>query len=160
MPSFFIRPIEDSDRSQIAKLVEELWGSHLVVTRGQVHDAASSLGFLAVDGQQTVGLLTLRFEGDECEILTVDAFVQGRGIGRALLEESFQSARAQGCRRAWLITTNDNLAAIAFYQKCGMQLVAIYPDAVTEARTLKPQIPLVAENGIPIRDEVEFEVQL
>jgi ribosomal protein S18 acetylase RimI-like enzyme len=115
---------------------------------------------LAVDGQQTVGLLTLRFEGDECEILTVDAFVQGRGIGRALLEESFQSARAKGCRRAWLITTNDNLAAIAFYQKCGMQLVAIYPDAVTEARKLKPQIPLVAENGIPIRDEVEFEVQL
>lgn len=38
-------------------------------------------------------------------------------------------------------------------------MVAIYPDAVTEAPTLKPQIPLVAENGIPIRDEVEFEVR-
>lgn len=114
MSSFFIRSIEDTDRSQIAKLVEDLWGSHLVVTRGRGHDAASAPGFLAVDGQETVGLLTLRFEGDECEILTVDAFAQGRGIGRALLEASFQSARAQGCRRAWLITTNDNLAAIAF----------------------------------------------
>lgn len=160
MSSLEIRPISDGDRPTIAALIKKLWGSHLVVTRGRVHDAGSSAGFLAMEGSKTVGLLTLRTDGDECEILTVDAFAQGKGIGRALLDEAFRYAKTQGRKRVWLITTNNNLAAIAFYQKCGMRMVAIYPDAVTEARKLKPQIPLVADNGIAIRDEVEFEVEL
>jgi GNAT superfamily N-acetyltransferase len=160
MSSFAIRSIGQEDRLRVAALVEELWGSRLVVTRVRVHDASAVPGFLAFDGNDIVGLLTLRVEGGECEILTLDALVPGKGIGRALLEAGFQYARGLGCSRVWLITTNNNLNAIAFYQKCGMRMVAIHLDAVTQARALKPQIPLVDDNGLPIRDEVEFEVQV
>ena len=36
-------------------------------------------------------------------------------------------------------------------------MVAVYPDAVENSRQLKPEIPLVGNDGIPIRDEIELE---
>jgi hypothetical protein len=61
----------------------------------------------------------------------------------------------------WLISTNDNLNALKFYQKRGFSLVKLYKNAVNETRKkIKPEIPLIGENGIPIRDEVELEILL
>ena len=96
----------------------------------------------------------------QCEILTLHADQQGHGAGTALIEAVGQLARRQGCARLWLITTNDNLNAIGFYQRRGMRLVAVHPGAVDEARRLKPSIPLIGAGGIPIRDELEFELEL
>jgi hypothetical protein len=42
----------------------------------------------------------------------------------------------------------------------GLRLAALYPDAVDEARRLKPEIPRVGESGIPLRDELELELDL
>ncbi|TCP29208.1 hypothetical protein EV207_1117 [Scopulibacillus darangshiensis] len=53
-----------------------------------------------------------------------------------------------------LITTNINLHALGFYQKRGYRIVKIIQNAVPKAREIKPGIPLVAENGIPICDEI------
>lgn len=155
-----LRSITSSDESLIAGLLEKLWGSRNVVTRGVMHDAAKLPGFLAYEGDAVVGLLTLRYENKECEVITLDAIVQGKGIGATLLAEAKKEAQERGCKRMWLITSNDNVAAFAFYQKQEMRMSAVYPDAVTEARKLKPQIPLIADNGIPICDEVEFELVL
>ncbi|MGD8245715.1 MAG: hypothetical protein PVG25_02965 [Anaerolineae bacterium] len=63
-------------------------------------------------------------------------------------------------QRIWLITTNDNLAALRFYQRRGFSLVAVHPGAVDQARTLKPEIPAIGHSGIPIRDEIELELPL
>lgn len=155
-----IRSIERSDEDGVAALVEKLWGSRKVVTRGCIYDAATLPGFLALEKGEVVGLLTFRVAEGECEVVTLDALISGRGIGSLLLKEAEKEARARGCRRLWLITTNNNVDAIAFYQKRGFRMVAIHQDAVTEARKLKPQIPLIGENSIPIRDEVEFEIEL
>jgi len=38
-------------------------------------------------------------------------------------------------------------------------LTYVYPNTLTHSRTLKPEIPLIG-NGIPIRDEIEFEIRL
>jgi hypothetical protein len=59
-----------------------------------------------------------------------------------------------------LITTNDNLHAIGFYQKRGFQMAAIHRGAVNEARKLKPSIPMIGAHGIPMRDEIELEMVL
>jgi DNA-3-methyladenine glycosylase I len=77
-----------------------------------------------------------------------------------LLAAIRQLAQTNGCRRLWLITTNDNLPALRFYQKRGFHLVAVYPDAVTEARRLKPEIPVLGLEDIPLRDELELEIVL
>lgn len=86
------------------------------------------------------------------------ALEQGRGVGSALLGAVEELARRRGCKRLWLVTTNDNTHALAFYQRRGFVLAALHRDAVTEARkTLKPSLPLVGEGGIPLRDELELE---
>jgi GNAT superfamily N-acetyltransferase len=107
-----------------------------------------------------VGLVTYRIEDDDCEIVTIDSVVEGRGVGTALLEAVTAEARTAGCRRVWLITTNDNLNALRFYQARGFRLVAVHPRAVEESRLLKPEIPELGNFGIAIRDELELELPL
>ncbi len=65
-------------------------------------------------------------------------------------------ALKNNCKTIWLITTNDNLWAINFYQKLGYKLNKINYNAVEKSRELKPCIPLTGTNGIAIKDEWEF----
>jgi GNAT superfamily N-acetyltransferase len=101
--------------------------------------------------------LTFVVEGNELEIVTIDSFMKGQGIGRKLLESAEQEAVRRNCKRLWLVTTNDNLNALGFYQRCGFQIVSVSPNAVDKSRKIKPSIPLFAENGTPIRDELTLE---
>jgi len=70
------------------------------------------------------------------------------------------AAAAAGCTRLWLVTTNDNVEALRFYQKQGFRLVALYPNALEASRRLEPDLPLVGRHGIPLRDEIELEMRL
>jgi GNAT superfamily N-acetyltransferase len=69
-------------------------------------------------------------------------------------------ARELDCKRVQLLTTNDNLNAIGFYQKRGFELVGVNLGAIDKERALKPSIPFIGKNGIPIRHEVEFAMYL
>jgi hypothetical protein len=70
-------------------------------------------------------------------------------------------AAAHACRRIWVLTTNDNVDALRFYQRRGFRLGALRPGAVDEARrTRKPEIPEIGDHGIPLRDEIELELLL
>jgi hypothetical protein len=61
-------------------------------------------------------------------------------------------------QRVWLVTTNDNLDALRFYQRRGFRIAQVRPGAVDETRkTLKPSIAEVGDFGIPIRDEIVLE---
>jgi ribosomal protein S18 acetylase RimI-like enzyme len=117
-------------------------------------------GFVMEDGEKWVGLITFLVKDDECEVTSLDSLREGKGIGTQLLEKSIESARAKKCKRLFLITTNDNLHALGFYQKRGFQIVTVYRGAVNESRKRKPSIPLVGMDGIPLRDEIELEVRL
>jgi hypothetical protein len=63
-------------------------------------------------------------------------------------------------KRLWLITTNDNLHALRFYQRRGLVLVAVHRNAIEQSRKLKPQIPKLGYDNIPVRDEIELELIL
>jgi GNAT superfamily N-acetyltransferase len=104
--------------------------------------------------------VTYHIEGDACEIVSLDSLVEGIGIGAALIEAVKDAALAAGCTRLWLITTNDNLHALRLYQKRGFVLAALHRNALEVSRRLKPQIPLVGLDGIPLRDEIELEMRL
>jgi DNA-3-methyladenine glycosylase I len=93
-------------------------------------------------------------------LVTLDALQEGRGVGSALLTAVVEQAGREGCRRLWLVTTNDNLAALRFYQRRGLRIVVVRRCAVDEARRVKPSIPLTGHDGIPIHDEVELELPL
>ncbi len=142
------------------ELLCERWGSPVIVTRGRVHEADQLSGFIAEEQEAPVGLITYRIDGDECEIVSLDSLVQGQGVGSALVAAVKEATTEHGCKRLWLITTNDNTAALRFYQKLGFRLVAVHRNAIEKSRELKPEIPDVGMDGIPIRDEVELEMDL
>jgi ribosomal protein S18 acetylase RimI-like enzyme len=159
--SVVVRAPERDENTWIQRFLRESWGSAIVVSRGVAHDASRLPALLAVQTTQIVGLATFHFADDgECELVTLDALRQQRGIGSALLTSVAEEAARRGCRRLWLITTNDNLDAIRFYQRRGMRLITVHPGAVDEARRIKPSIPLIGNHGIPIHDELEFELNL
>jgi ribosomal protein S18 acetylase RimI-like enzyme len=143
----------------VRETLHELWGE-TVVSRGAVHDPTALPGFVAEEGGERVGLLTYRIDGAKCEVVTIDAFPEGAGAGTALLGAAAGAARDAGCRRVWLITTNDNLRALRFYQRRGFRLAALHRNALERSRELKPSIPEIGLDGIPLRDELELELTL
>ena len=154
------RPIEEADRSWVACLVRELWMADIVVVHGTVYKPATLPGFIADDNGEPCGLITYHVAGDECEIVTLDSLRESIGIGTALVEAVRKSAVHAGCRRLWVTTTNDNLNALGFYQKRGFHLVAVHPKEVDNSRRVKPEIPLIGYEGIPVRDEIVLEILL
>jgi hypothetical protein len=66
-------------------------------------------------------------------------------------------ARDARCRRVWLVTTNDNVPAQAWYERRSFRRVAVHEGAVSVSRKLKPSIPLIAHGGVPVTDEIEYE---
>jgi ribosomal protein S18 acetylase RimI-like enzyme len=155
-----VRSLGLADRPWLEEQLKRLWGSTEIVSRGRVHDAAALEALACQDADQTIGLATYDIRDHECELVTLDAFAEGQGIGTMLLEAVVQVAQERGCHRVWLITSNDNLRALRFYQRRGLVLVAVHRNAIDEARRLKPEIPEHGDHGIPIRDELELELRL
>jgi GNAT superfamily N-acetyltransferase len=141
--------------------IARTWGADFVVTRGRKVYPTQLEGYYAEDETGAkIGLVTYEIIGDQCEVVTLDAFVKFSGVGTVLMEKVRQRARSAGCRRLWLITTNDNLDAIRFYQKRGFTIAGVHVNALEKSRQMKPTIPVVGQFGIPLRDEVEFEMLL
>lgn len=157
---FQIRPIEVSDREWILALLERHWGSPAIVTRGRIHQGDRLKGFVAAQGRTPVALATYRIAETECELVSLNSELPRHGIGAALLEAVRNAAVAAHCKRLWLVTTNDNVAALRFYQIRGFALVAVHRNALDESRTLKPEIPALGMDDIPLRDEIELEIVL
>ncbi|QDP39585.1 GNAT family N-acetyltransferase [Radiobacillus deserti] len=138
----------------------EQWGSPEMVISSGVYDCSRLDGIAAVDENRVIGLITYVRKGKLCEIISLDSIVPKKGIGTLLLEEVEKIALEKGCLELRLITTNDNLLALKFYQKRGYVLQNLFPNAVEKARKIKPEIPLIGDEGIPIRDELELKKQL
>ena len=156
-----LRALETNDRNWIARKLDEFWGSTRVVSRGILHYAHTLPGFTIVDENETpYGLLTYNISNHDCEVVTLNSFIEGIGVGSALIEAVTEAATSEDCNRIWLITTNDNTAALRYWQKRGFEIVAVHRDVIAEARKMKPEIPLVGMHGIPIRDEIELEYRL
>lgn len=155
-----LRDGRGSDRDQIARFLRDSWGSTTIVSRGRPHDASELEAIVAIRDEALVGLATFRLQRDECELVTLDSTERGSGLGTDLLLAVIHEARTRGARRVWLITSNDNLDAVRFYQRRGMRLVAVHRGAVDDARRIKPSIPLVGDFNIAIHDELELELLL
>ena len=153
-------PIQDSDREEIAEFIERHWFSRMVMSRGRSFYPHQADGFLERRDGRLVGLLTYRLDDDAMEVLTLNATLEGQGIGSALMLDAIEKARGEGCRGIWLTTTNANLRAIGFYQRLGFRMIAVNVGAVDEARKVKPQIPETGEGGLPIHDEIVMRLAI
>ena len=160
MANFELRPVDSNDVEEVATFMLQNWGSRRVVSRGRMYYPEKLPGFIATIEGKLVGLLTYEIRNTECEVVTINSVSEKLGIGSGLLEAVRKMAVSARCKRLWLITTNDNLQALRFYQKRGFRLATLYPNQIEKSRLLKPEIPLKGIDGIPLRDEIELEIPL
>lgn len=143
----------------IRRLIVQLWGSTDIVLNGRIYDLTSCDCLLCEDESGLLGFLHYEARKDEWEILALDCPRPGLGAGTALMEAAGDMARAAGAKKLLVVTTNDNTAAIRFYQKRRFALADVRFGAVARSRTVKPEIPMTGEDGIPILHEMVFEME-
>ena len=155
-----IERISNKTRNLVNQFFIDNWFSTDMSIRGKIIDGTKLDGFLLQENETIIGLITYTFFEDICEIVSLDSKKENMGIGSALLKEIEKIAIDNQCKKMRLITTNDNMRALQFYQKRGYCLTKLYPNAMEEVRKQKPSVPLIGDNGIPLRDELELEKEL
>lgn len=152
--------INNANRNEITQFIKKHWFTSQMILRGEIIDMTKVEGIIALEENEIIALLSYRILGDSLEILSLDSLLENRGIGTELINTVIQIAKSENCKRIILITTNDNINAMRFYQKRGFDMIRIYRNALDVSRKLKPEIPLFGENGIPLKHEIEFELLL
>ena len=113
-----VRPAYPPDRPAVDAFLAE-HNADVVARRGELVDARTLPALIVESGGVIGGVLTWMLDGTSMEVLTLHAAQQWAGIGSALLAAARRVAEASGVRRLWLITTNDNVDALRFYQRRG-----------------------------------------
>lgn len=149
-----VRRSRPADHAWLEPRLDDGWGGAHMARRGELLDVLSLDGFVAEIDGDPAGVLTHRPDGDETELAFLWAFAaRRRGIGTALVQALFDATTGP----VWLVTTNDNVEALAFYERLGFRVREVRRGAVDDARArLKPSIPVASTNGTRIRDEVEL----
>lgn len=158
--NFSVRPVAEGDTQWIVRELNRYWASPKIYARDRVIDASGLPGFAAFRDEEPIGLITYLIEGEECEIVTHNSMAGSGGIGSCLLAEVRRVAREHGCKRLWLVATNDNTAALKFYQRRDFDVAAFHRDSMRDARALKNDIPDRGHGDIPIRHQFELEFKL
>jgi GNAT superfamily N-acetyltransferase len=156
-----VRPVTPEDREWVADLIATAFGSVRLMSNDHLIDDASLLnGFAAeIDGRPVGCALVNEVDGD-VELVALVSTYRGAGVGSGLLETVVERGKRDGWKRLWLVTSNDNTDAIRLYQRMGWEWTDFRRDAITRARTTKPEIPEIGNHGIPIRHEIHFEAPL
>ncbi|SFC66658.1 Acetyltransferase (GNAT) family protein [Bacillus sp. OV322] len=152
-----ISSTKDVAQEKITEFFKLHWGSTKMVISSGVYDCCELEGFSFLNNEEIEGLITYKIMNNECEIISLDSLKEGRGIGTALVQQVEKFALENNCKVLKLVTTNDNLNALKFYQKRGFILSRIINNAVEAARRIKPQIPKKGLFDIPLRDEIELK---
>ena len=152
-----LRRLTPADLPRLRQFWHDHWAGEEMIVHGEVYRPESVEGYVTDDW---AGVVTYVISGGVCEIMSLDSLREGGGTGIALVDAVVAEARQRSCHRLVVSTTNDNLHALGFYQRRGFELVGIRRGAVDQARKHKPAIPLIGDDNIPMRDEIELEMDL
>ena len=158
--SLKIEQIKPEDQRKVLDIVKHFWGDPMIVIHGDVFHTPELSGLKAVINHNIVGISHFYISDQVCEIITIASLQQNKGIGSSLLDAVESLAASQKCRKLSVTTTNDNLNALGFYQRRGFILIRLHPGQIAKSRQIKPSIPLVGENDIPLRDELVLEKRI
>ncbi|MCH9644102.1 MAG: GNAT family N-acetyltransferase [Gammaproteobacteria bacterium] len=148
------------DTKMVSQLMREHWGGEPLVIRSKNYYPSKLEGIIAYSGNEKLGFLFFDIQGKSCEIVVFEVFNKFHGLGTKILDKLKTVAKDKGCNRIYLMTTNDNLDALRFYQRRGFHISDIHLDSMKASRKMKPGIPLIGDHGIPIRDEIDLEIDL
>jgi ribosomal protein S18 acetylase RimI-like enzyme len=157
---FQIREKLTTDNTWIADVATKLWGSIKIISKNHIYNILDLPSFTIVSNGKPCGFIAYAKERDETEIVALYSASEKQGFGTALIERVKNIAKQNKCQSVWLMTTNDNTQALRFYQKRGFFIKAIWINTIEEQRKIKPTIPLLGNDGIQIRDEIELAMYL
>lgn len=143
------------DVEHLEELVIGFWGDRVQRMFEQDFTVSEYPAIVAESNNEINGFIFYTpFRDDAVLILALGVLpqYQGCGIGKALVVQVEKYTREQGRKQLYVVTTNDNLPALAFYQRLGFQLFEVIPDVVAEKLG---GIQLGISN-IPIRDELRL----
>lgn len=152
--------IKKATKIQIETVLKEEWEGNYIVSRRKIHKASELDGFSAYFNNLFSGLITYHIQSHNCEITSLNSYKEKKGIGTKLIDTVIQHAQKKNYQKVWLITTNDNTYALRFYQKRGFDLIALHKDEIEYSRKLKPSIPKLGFDNIPIKHEIELEYKI
>lgn len=152
--------ISSLNRNLVDEFIEQHWCTTTMIIRGKEIDMTKTEGFYFSKGEDIIGLITYIVYENILEVTSLDSLQENQGIGCKLLDAVIYEAKNRRLQKIVLITTNDNINAIRFYQKRGFDMVRLYHNALNISRKMKPEIPLIGENSIPLRHEIEFELSI
>lgn len=152
--------ISSLNRNLVDEFIEQHWCTTTMIIRGKEIDMTKTEGFYFSKGEDIIGLITYIVYENILEVTSLDSLQENQGIGSKLLDAVIYEAKNRRLQKIVLITTNDNINAIRFYQKRGFDMVRLYHNALNISRKMKPEIPLIGENSIPLRHEIEFELSI
>jgi ribosomal protein S18 acetylase RimI-like enzyme len=156
-----VRHLRYDERDWAAGFYGEPWGGTRMARLGELLDLRDLPAFVAEHEGEVAAVATYAIRGERCELAGLTTSMRRVGAGTALVDAVTAEARQAGCSTLWVLTTNDNTPALRFYQRAGFDLVALHRGAVDEARReLKPEIPEVGRDGIPLRHELVLELAL
>lgn len=155
-----IRPTSVEDVDLIKSLIAKHWGGEPLVIRGENYYPSTLDGLLAFREQEVVGFLIYDSQGQSCEIIVFEVLDKFKGIGTKMLERLQEIAVEQNCKKLLVMTTNDNLDALRFYQRRGFVIAGIHLGSMDISRKMKPSIPMEGDYGIACRDEIDLELSL
>ncbi len=153
-----IRRFDASDVPAAEALLDRALGGRKQARLGELVDALDLPGFVTERDGALTGLATYRRMGTATELVAMVAEPSGNGLGTQLVDALVDSIA--GTSRLWLVTTNDNLRALRFYQRRGFRIVGVEVGGVDRARQLKPAIPRTGAGGIELHDELILERRL
>ena len=160
MEALNIRKKSAQDTGWVKTILIENWGSEKIVLQGRILEPIELPGFIATMKEERVGLVTYLINPPICEIITLNSFLSGIGIGTELVNKVKKAALEKNCSEICVFTTNDNVDAFRFYQKVGFHLDKLIKNGVEPDREIKPEIPMISEHGIAIRDYLLFTMDI
>ncbi len=122
---------------------------------GKRYIVTDTPAIVAIQDEEILGFLFYTIFEEESVLIValgVRPQYQGGGIGQALIDAVEEFARSEQKSRLLVVTSNDDLPALAFYQSLGFQIFEVAPDVVEEK--LGEQV--LGIGNIPVRDELRL----
>jgi len=157
--NFKIRKVEKQDKEWIQNLIIKNWSEGIIIVRKKIYRPENLPGFIAIKDNKRLGLVSYALNKSFCRIIALVSLKKKRGIGTRLINKVKKESKKKNLKKILLSTTNDNLLALRFYQRRGFCIKKVYPNIVEEYRKIK-KIPKIGKNNIPIRDEIELELNI
>ena len=150
--------ISTSDRTLVDEFIRQQWYTTTMIIRGKEIDMTQTEGFYVKEQEDIIGLITYFVSDDVLEVTSLNSLRENQGIGSKLVDAVIREAKDRKLKKILVVTTNDNINAIKFYQKRGFDMARLYHNALDISRKIKPEIPLIGDHSIPLRHEIEFEL--